>query len=1052
MSPSQRFQNTPSLPTRLAISAIWKALPLCIALLGGRAGAAAPDAPTGLLSNGIENPQAIDPAPPSFSWVMVDPDRGEVQSAWQVVVSSGASVIWDSGKTTSAASSSVPYGGPALSPATRYTWKVKLWDKDGNESPFSRDATFDTGLSKTDWTAASIWDGTANENNFAFFRKGFTLTKPVRLAKVYASAHNDFILHLNGTRLGFGPARSNPTTYGQYVGYDVTSLLTQGANAFAAEAHWHGVWNDSGTNASPAFLLECRVTFEDGTSMTVKSDNTWKTLPNTPFIEESPTYFGSAGGVRNRAALRYDARLELADWKLPSFDDSAWASATEVDRSNYQLFAQRVGDQVEGEEVTPVSLKQSGGHWIADFGKCLSGWPQITLRDQAPGSVVRIEYFQMADGSMGAGWDEYVCKGGSETWRANFGRHASFKTLRMTGITGTPTAADFRAIVAHTKADVAGSFTCSSPLLNDIFEMSERSARQNVQQGIISVDANREQSPWTADSHNIGIGLLYNHRNTLILDKVLRDYAGEQMPDGRFWACSPTPIYEIPEWSMHWPLMLWEQYLFTGDRKLLTDLWPNLVKWMAWAESTTQSTGLLDAPGWRVADYAGGIMENDGQNIALNSFYFGNLRVAHEVAKRLGHAKEATHYQERATALKSSINRHLFDGTSYLSKLGGNQRLALGTAFALRFGLVPAESREESIAWLRKQPAHIGGYGGYTYYQGAYEAGGLGDLIVSDLIRYQYMLAGNRTIWESFGRPSPDNETNHAWTAYPAELFPRYIAGIAPTAPAFSSFSIKPETRGLTYAEATVPTVRGEITSRWERVSPSELRLTCTIPANATARVHLPLEGMKAITLREGGTTLWTKGAVSSLPSGIVFDGADSRHLRFTVGSGTYSFTATGTPVPLPPLTVICDNDKPAVTLSGNWANNTANEADQRYELSVEHASAGDGSSTATFRPNLPTGGRYQVFARWTSHPNRATIAPYTIHHAKGRKTVRVNQEQDGGKWMHLGTFDFAPGTASHVVLSNDANEFVVADAVAFHPVGAPPLAPASSNRPRHHK
>ena len=44
------------------------------------------------------------------------------------------------------------------------------------------------------------------------------------------------------------------------------------------------------------------------------------------------------------------------------------------------------------------------------------------------------------------------------------------------------------AVVAHTHADVAGSFECSSPLLNDIFEMSERSARQNVQQGIISVD------------------------------------------------------------------------------------------------------------------------------------------------------------------------------------------------------------------------------------------------------------------------------------------------------------------------------------------------------------------------------------------------------------------------------------------------------------------------------------------------------------------------------------------------------------------------------------
>ena len=138
--------------------------------------------------------------------------------------------------------------------------------------------------------------------------------------------------------------------------------------------------------------------------------------------------------------------------------------------------------------------------------------------------------------------------------------------------------------------------------------------------------------------------------------------------------------------------------------------------------------------------------------------------------------------------------------------------------------------------------------------------------------------------------------------------------------------------------------------------------------------------------------------------------------------------------MPLPPLTVICDNDKPAVTLAGAWANNTVNETEHRYELSFEHAAPGDGTSTATFRPNLPTAGRYKVFARWTSHENRATNAPYIVHHSKGREIVRVNQEQNGGKWNLLGEYDFASGTDGHVLLSNDANGYVVTDAVAFSP------------------
>jgi hypothetical protein len=609
----------------------------------------------------------------------------------------------------------------------------------------------------------------------------------------------------------------------------------------------------------------------------------------------------------------------------------------------------------------------------------------------------------------------------------------------VSGISGTPKAEDFRAIVAHYRADVAGAFRCSNALLNEVFTMSERSARQNVQQGIVSVDANREQSPWTADAHNIGIGLLYNHRHSLILDKVLRDYAGEQMPDGRFWACSPASIYEIPEWGMHWPLMLWQQYLFTGDVRLLTDLWPNLVKWMAWAESNTQSTGLLDAPGWRVADYAGGIMENDGQNIALNALYFGNLRVAADVASLLDHQGEANGYKQRAESLKQAIHTHLFDGTSYLSKVGSGQRIALGAAFALRFGLVPQEHLASVRAWLRGQPAHIGGYGGYTYYSGAYEAGGLGDLIVSDLIRYQFMLQGNQTLWESFTRPGPDNETNHAWTAYPAGFFPRYIVGIAPTGPAFSTFEVRPETRGLTFAEATVPTVRGDIHSRWEKVPDGEFRLRCTVPANTTALVYVPKDELAGLAIRSGDSLLWARDKPTHVKTpGIQFEKADERFVCFRVGSGTHLFRATGKPLRLPPLTVVCDNDKPSVQLSGEWTNNTSDEKDQRYESSFEYAAAGKGEKTATFRPNLPSGGRYKVLARWTSHPNRATNAPYLIHHAGGTTMVRVNQEKDGGVWVSLGTYSFDQGTSGHVVLSNDADEYVVADAVMFEPLLEP--------------
>ena len=134
---------------------------------------------------------------------------------------------------------------------------------------------------------------------------------------------------------------------------------------------------------------------------------------------------------------------------------------------------------------------------------------------------------------------------------------------------------------------------------------------------------------------------------------------------------------------------------------------------------------------------------------------------------------------------------------------------------------------------------------------------------------------------------------------------------------------------------------------------------------------------------------------------------------------------------------IIDDGDVEYVDSGWNVANN------QGYNSDVHFTSAGSGSATATWAPNLPYSGQYEVFVNWTTHPNRATDAPYTVNYDGGTQTIDVNQElladqstvggsgQTSG-WYSLGTFNFATGTAGNVVLTNDADEYVIADAVRF--------------------
>ena len=111
----------------------------------------------------------------------------------------------------------------------------------------------------------------------------------------------------------------------------------------------------------------------------------------------------------------------------------------------------------------------------------------------------------------------------------------------------------------------------------------------------------------------------------------------------------------------------------------------------------------------------------------------------------------------------------------------------------------------------------------------------------------------------------------------------------------------------------------------------------------------------------------------------------------------------------------------------GTWELSTSEP--NYYGTNYAYHASGTGDGSATFSFNITESGTYEVFAWWTSHSNRALNAPYTINHSSGSNTVRVDQTTNGGEWNSLGTYFFSEGTAT-VVLSNDADGYVIADAV----------------------
>jgi len=265
------------------------------------------------------NPLGIDAQRPRLSWVMQSDSRGDHQAAYQLLVASDQEKLdrdegnrWDSGRVESDQSFHVQYQGVPLSSHAECYWKVRVWDKDGNPSPWSQPAHWSMGIledhhwqaqwigldeekvvchiSGTNW----IWFPEGNPAKSApigerFFRRAFTLPsdRAIKNATFRYTADDRCTMFVNGRDVG---GRSGPSSTKEM---DLTHRLHSGRNVIAAIAH------NEGTEPNPAGLIAwLRVDFDEGEPLILISDEKWK--------------------AHNQ---------QEEGWHEPEFDDAHWQDA-----------------------------------------------------------------------------------------------------------------------------------------------------------------------------------------------------------------------------------------------------------------------------------------------------------------------------------------------------------------------------------------------------------------------------------------------------------------------------------------------------------------------------------------------------------------------------------------------------------------------------------------------------------------------------------------------------------------------------------------------------
>ena len=151
-----------------------------------------------------------------------------------------------------------------------------------------------------------------------------------------------------------------------------------------------------------------------------------------------------------------------------------------------------------------------------------------------------------------------------------------------------------------------------------------------------------------------------------------------------------------------------------------------------------------------------------------------------------------------------------------------------------------------------------------------------------------------------------------------------------------------------------------------------------------------------------------------------------------TLRSTATSFTTAGS--------LIVDNE--AALYSGSWTLGTS--ATDKYGSYYQYAAVTGGfiaNAEATYIPNIPTLGLYDVFEWHPAGSGRTTNAPITIYYNGGAITRSLNQTINGGAWQLVASnVNFAAGTGGFAIIANNTGEtnvVVMADAMRWSYVAA---------------
>lgn len=584
-------------------------------------------------------------------------------------------------------------------------------------------------------------------------RTTFDSSKPVRSARIYATARGIYELFVNGQRVSddyFNPGLTQYEQTHHYQTFDVTSLIQSGANALGAqlnEGWWSGAFSFEGSNWNfwgdrQSLLAKLVITYTDGSQQVIVTrPDTWQ--------------YSLAGPVRLGSFFQgeiYDATREAAyaGWSTAQYQPGAdWLPCHEVqlegtiahaepegifawpcpdDYSHYQLTAQ-IGLPVRhNRTIQAQSLEEvRPGVYLYDMGQNMAGVPRITFHHLQPGQRVyirlaEVRYPSLPDYAGNEGMvmmenlrgamhqDLYIARGGeTEVYQPRYTYHgyqyvelttsAPADPYRPSTLQSLPAPAEVEGIVLSSVDAVAADFTSSNPLLNRFFRNVEWSSLANIFSVPTDCPQRNERMGWSGDLSVFSPTMSYMFNGASFLRRHLTALRNGMDERGNFPAIAPSAGgFGGTLWSSVGIAMPWQSFVQYNDLEAIREHYPAMQRFIECILTTHINPTDHDYRGsgtFDLGDWLGFEVNKNDNPLLFDCYLVYELQIMERVARALGHEADAQEYARQRQVRIDFINDHYIDPVTCQTIAAGFQgtgHLGMGQFGKAKGTLVDAQT------------------------------------------------------------------------------------------------------------------------------------------------------------------------------------------------------------------------------------------------------------------------------------------------------------------------------------------------------------------------